>query len=342
MADKSNVVAKYSVMGVLFGGLFPIIAIVEESITTGRTVMTVLEHPTFLLMIIWTAPFFLGLFSYFIGKKQQRILIVNREIQARLESALQLERERLSKANQQIVISAQLASLGELAGQVAHEINTPLGAIVLTTQSLIKKMKTSPLHPDEIAPKLQLILQISDKMARIIQSMRRLASQGANENFSEVIVKDLTADVILLNEGRFKKSSIDFTVVDEFPPNMRIQCRPSEISQVLVNLLKNAHNAVRTFETKWVRLEIRKKDDFAEFAVVDSGPGIPKEYIEKIFLPNFTTKSLNEGTGLGLSISKKLIEQHRGRIQFQREAVNTTFVVQIPINQTDGLTELRD
>ncbi|PWU19286.1 MAG: hypothetical protein C5B49_06040 [Bdellovibrio sp.] len=247
---------------------------------------------------------------------------------------------------QQILVSsAKLSALGEMAGQIAHEINTPLGAIVLTVQSLRKKIESqlqtnSALSEGQILlSKMDFILQVTNKIARIVGSMRKLAGHGANEQICEVSVNTLIEDVLLLCEGRFKKSGIEFTYTNRLTEHNFIQCRPNEVAQVLVNLLNNAHDAIKDKKPKWIKLDLQESRDRAIIRVIDSGSGIAESVRAKLFLPNFTTKSLDSGTGFGLSICKKLVESHRGRIYLDSEQANTTFVVELPFEQTEALAK---
>ncbi|HEX4924120.1 MAG TPA: ATP-binding protein, partial [Bdellovibrionales bacterium] len=112
-----------------------------------------------------------------------------------------------------------------------------------------------------------------------------------------------------------------------------IACRPTQISQVLLNLLNNAHDAVAEQTEKWVKLDVRDLGDSVELSVTDSGAGIPPEIQEKIMQPFFTTKQIGEGTGLGLSISKGLVDSHHGQLRLDAKSKNTRFVVLLPKTQ---------
>jgi len=238
---------------------------------------------------------------------------------------------------QSMIASAKHTALGEMAGQIAHEINTPLGAIVLTAQGLSKKAAAGTMDAQDVIAKMEFMLQVTNKLARIIGSMRKLAGHGANEQIREVKVEDLVQDTLLLCEGRFKRSSIDFQFVNQLGGDLNLQCRPNEISQVLINLLNNAHDALKDAPEKWVRLFVEKRGGKIAFRVVDSGPGVSPINRNKLFLPHFTTKSLDSGTGFGLSICKKLVSQHQGEIFLDASQRETTFVMELPMEQTEAI-----
>ena len=128
---------------------------------------------------------------------------------------------------------------------------------------------------------------------------------------------------------RLRQNSVELRV----PPvekSLRIDCRPTEISQVLLNLLNNAVDAVQPLAEKWVELKVRNAGNEIEISVTDSGAGIPEKIRDKMGQPFFTTKVVGHGTGLGLSISKGIVEAHGGRLSLDAECEHTRFVVMLP------------
>lgn len=115
-----------------------------------------------------------------------------------------------------------------------------------------------------------------------------------------------------------------------------IECRSNEISQLLINLLNNAHDAVKAtkeLSQRWVKLKVSSIDGVVRFRVEDGGPGVPERYRDKLFTSSFTTKSLAEGTGFGLPICRKIAEKHNGRIFLESTSPVTSFVLEIPARQ---------
>ncbi len=109
--------------------------------------------------------------------------------------------------------------------------------------------------------------------------------------------------------------------------------RPTQISQVLLNLLNNSFDAIEERAEKWIRVrfEINSNKKILIIKVTDSGDGIPNEIVHKMMNPFFTTKDIGKGTGLGLSISKGIIEEHGGHLIYNAQSKNTEFVVELPI-----------
>jgi C4-dicarboxylate-specific signal transduction histidine kinase len=118
--------------------------------------------------------------------------------------------------------------------------------------------------------------------------------------------------------------------VDEIDPTWSIECRESQISQVLLNLLSNAHDAVQGTEKAWIALSVKELGEHFEISVTDSGHGIPESIAQKVMKPFFTTKPLGKGTGLGLSISSNIMIDHHGELRVDTTSANTRFVMTLP------------
>jgi signal transduction histidine kinase len=121
--------------------------------------------------------------------------------------------------------------------------------------------------------------------------------------------------------------------VSETYPRLTIECRPTEISQILLNLLNNAFDAVFSLSEKWVELQVEELPDEIRIQVTDSGSGISKGIREKLMQPFFTTKEPGKGTGLGLSISNRIALKHHGKIYLDESCKNTRFVLVLPKRQ---------
>ncbi len=233
---------------------------------------------------------------------------------------------------------AKLSALGEMAGQIAHEINTPLGAIVLIAQGLKQKAQNG-VSSAEIENMMDMILQVTNKLTKIVGTVRKLASQGPSESIREIKVNELIKDTLLLCEGKFRRSGVDLKVDFRIPEQKPVHCRANELIQVLINLLNNAFDAVQGLSDRWTLIEVTESNERLKIAVKDSGPPIPEEIRAQMFMPNFTTKSLESGTGFGLPICKSIIESHGGNLYFDQEAPCTSFVFEIPFDQSDVLAD---
>lgn len=119
-------------------------------------------------------------------------------------------------------------------------------------------------------------------------------------------------------------------MMPEVREGLEVECRPTQISQVILNLLNNAHDAIGSLEEKWVMVSVTEIENDIEIRVTDSGSGIPEHVRMKIMEPFFTTKPVGKGTGLGLSVSLGILKAHRGSLVVDTESKNTCFVLRFP------------
>lgn len=234
----------------------------------------------------------------------------------------------LEKQKQQLMWSSKLASLGEMSAGVAHEINNPLAVILGRISQAIRLLDKGNI--EEMRPKLESIKSSSQRIAEIVQGLRNYSRDAQNDSFIRSSVKKITTDTLALCNERFKHHGVD-VILDHLNGDFNVDCRPTQISQVLLNLLSNAFDAIEHHDRRWVRIQTaRTKNGMAHFSVTDSGKGIPEDYKEKVMDPFFTTKPLGKGTGLGLSISAGIVKNHQGKFFINDDCANTSFVVEIP------------
>ena len=149
-------------------------------------------------------------------------------------------------------------------------------------------------------------------------------------------VKTLIDETIALCQERLKINGVKLKY--KYPENFEelyFECRLVEVSQVLLNLLNNAFDAIENLDDKWIEIEIEiiNLKSTIQFRVTDSGKGISRDLATLILAPFFTTKSAGKGTGLGLSISQKIIHSHSGKFWIDTESKNTCFIFELPIAQ---------
>jgi PAS domain S-box-containing protein len=236
--------------------------------------------------------------------------------------------EKVQKQQAQLISQLKMASLGEMAAGLAHEINNPLTTIRGKAEQLLRNIETGSVDVDRIKTTLLKIVGTSDRIAKISSALLVFSRSAEQDPLSKVPVESIVKETLLFCEGRFQEHRVTLDVqIDE---SLSVFCRPIQISQVLLNLLNNAFDAVFKLDNPWVRLEVVSDSDFeVKLSVTDSGNGIPKEIADKIMQPFFTTKPVGIGTGLGLSISRGIIEDHGGRLALDREASNTRFVIHL-------------
>ena len=237
----------------------------------------------------------------------------------------------LQQKQGELIQSSKMASLGEMAGGLAHEINSPLAIIKGKAQQTLNLLEIGQATPDFLQRSFKVIDSTVDRIAVIIQGLRNFARESERDPLVQVDAHGLIRETLSFCGERLRNHSIR---IYQDPPIVPIlvHCRSVQICQVLLNLLNNAFDAVSNFEQKekWVRLTVERLPRGVEFSMTDSGPGIPRELRPKIMQPFFTTKPVGQGTGLGLSISRGIIEAHSGRFYLDETSERTRFVVWLP------------
>ncbi|MEO5668071.1 MAG: ATP-binding protein [Bdellovibrionota bacterium] len=237
--------------------------------------------------------------------------------------------EKLVETQSSLVQSSKMSALGEMAAGIAHEINTPLGAILLISSNISDQLKESQ-DPSgkELVSQLDDIGLLVERIAKIIRGLRTFSRDSSQDPFKSWDVSAIVDDALQLCGERIKHRSI---AVRRTAPQeeLFVDCRPGELCQVFLNLLNNAVDAVVESSEKWIAIGIEATQHEIVVCFRDSGPGVPVAVADRIFNPFFTTKDVGKGTGLGLSISKGLVSSHRGQIYLE-EGRPTSFCVRLP------------
>jgi PAS domain S-box-containing protein len=224
--------------------------------------------------------------------------------------------------------SAKLAALGEMAAGVAHEVNNPLAIIKIKSAMLARKAKEKSLDWDDGIKHLQGIEDTADRIARIVKALRTYSRDADGDPFELSNVSKILAETLELCYERFKNAGIEIRV--HCDPNLAANSRPTQLSQVFMNLLNNSFDAISALPNKWIEIKGIKKVGLVQIQVIDSGTGIGKDVSQKMMNPFFTTKEVGKGTGLGLSISSGIMKSHGGSLEYLEAAANTTFLITLP------------
>jgi PAS domain S-box-containing protein len=226
----------------------------------------------------------------------------------------------------------KMASLGEMAGGVAHEINNPLSILL----GFSSKLERTLQKPDfDLITVLEDIKKIKDTTLRISSIVKGLSAFSRNADkdpFLNISLKTVIMDTLGLCQEKFKIHGVD-VLIDDLQ-DIQIEGRATQISQVLLNLINNSYDAIQQLPNKWIRLSLIKlNQSTVKIEVIDSGKGIPPEIVEKLMQPFFTTKEVGKGTGLGLSISLGILQSHGGILRYEKQSINTKFIIELPIAQ---------
>ncbi len=243
--------------------------------------------------------------------------------QKKLETELELSRA-------QAVSNARLSALGMMAGSIAHEINNPLGVIHGAASNLVDLAEQEKPASDLLLKNSQRILQTSERIAKIVKSLRQISREGSSDAFRNVPLSLIIEETLELCSERFRIHSVTLTK-PAFDPGLQVRCREVQVEQMLLNLLQNAFDAVtENPEEKWVHIELERSGEFIKVSVIDNGPGIPQAAKPHVLEPFFTTKPVGKGTGLGLSICKTIAEDHGGRLELGEKNGNTCVSFVLP------------
>lgn len=245
--------------------------------------------------------------------------------------ARSLTEAKAKLADQQVtlVATSKLTALGEMAGGIAHEINNPLATIKLLTEQMEDACNEDHWDKAKFQRATNLVKKTCDRISKIVQGLRAFARDGEHDEFEKVAIQQIVNDTLALCGEQTKRLGIEVQLIQPNDP-IYIECRATQISQVLLNLISNACDAVRDLDPAWIHIEVTESANAVQVAVTDSGAGIPKEIREKIMQPFFTTKEVGKGTGLGLSISQGIVGSHKGRLLVDENSQHTKFVIQLP------------
>ncbi|MFS4460294.1 ATP-binding protein [Bdellovibrio sp. HCB2-146] len=239
------------------------------------------------------------------------------------------ERERLLQEQEaKIKVSSRLASLGEMAAGIAHEINNPLTIINGHVGVLRRQLISQGNESEEIQKKLGAIETTVQRIAKIIRGLRTYARESDEGRFETFTVDSMIEDTLSFCVEKFKNNGV--VLNSQIEPNLVIKGRPTQISQVLLNLLNNAYDAVSQTANREIWIDAKSVDGGVEISVTDTGSGVPVHLRRRVMEPFFTTKEVGKGVGLGLSISSGIVQAHNGRFYLDERSLKTRFVMWIP------------
>ena len=288
---------------------------------------------------------------------------------AQESAALTLSEARFEETRNQLLQSEKMASIGQLAAGVAHEINNPIGyvnsnlgslqtylkqlfdvmetyqqaetsitdAAVLARIAAAKQSAELSFLSEDVFALMSESREGISRVRKIVQDLKDFSHVGAEDEWSWA---DLHAGLestinIVNNEIKYKAQ-----LVREYGPLCEIECLPSQLNQVFMNMLVNAAHAIEEQGTVTIRSGMQG-EDHVWIEISDTGKGISPENLSRIFDPFFTTKPVGKGTGLGLALSYGIVQKHQGRIEVRSEiGRGTTFRTILPVRQQDRLSTI--
>lgn len=242
---------------------------------------------------------------------------------------------QMEEGQARMIYSSKMASLGQMAAGISHEINNPLAIISGSVDQILRVIQQPNPNLDFVKERCEKLKNTVKRITKIIFGLKTFAGESSVQEKEVVDAKSLIEDALSFCEAKLKSNGIEMRLPAEGLESQVI-CNRVQVCQVIVNLLNNSTLSIKTLPDPWIEIKALERNEMIEFTLTDSGGGIPKAIREKIMEPFFSTRTGGQGTGLGLSISKGIIEAHGGRLWLDEACPNTRFVFSLP-RKSDGL-----
>jgi two-component system sensor histidine kinase EvgS len=238
--------------------------------------------------------------------------------------------EKIEAQRKKLIHSAKLASIGEMAAGVGHEINNPL-SIATGNISLIKRyLKSQKIGSEKLDQYLSSIDYANERIQNIVYGLK-LYSRLDSSNYEKVSMSEAILETVKLTAEIYEKDGVNIEFENQ-SEGLYINGSLGELQQILINLLSNAKDATEGKDQREVSIKLVKKGEFAELSVKDNGEGIPEKIKDLLFDPFFTTKDPGKGTGLGLGLVYELVKKISGDISIESTpGIGSTFKVSLPL-----------
>ena len=257
--------------------------------------------------------------------------LLQSEVHATIDSTENILKDSLRIQNS-LIEQSKMASLGEMASEMAHEVNNPLMIIMGKSQLLQDKISSPNFDMVSCQSDLMQIEINCMRIDKLIKSLKSISRKADQDPFEDVSVFKLIDEAIEICKERLSRRRLNLYVRSDpfIDYTYTTKARPSEIVQVLVNLLNNSYDAICNQDRGWIKINVTLAYEIYSIEVIDSGPKIDSNIEKKMMSPFYTTKPTGKGTGLGLSVSKQIIENHYGELYYDPSGENTRFVFTLP------------
>ncbi len=245
-----------------------------------------------------------------------------------LENLVEERTAELKQTQNHLFQSVKLASLGEMATGIAHEVNNPLGIISMAAE--MSRLEIKKENYDRLNTYLQQIIDQTKRASAIITHLKMFGRDVSQEKYRAYNINEVIENAFVFFKSDFKVKEIEYVqqLQKDLPSGFG---NPFQIEQVFVNMLSNARDALQGSKQKTINVRSFPDNDMCVIEFEDTGRGISEKNLPKIFDPFFTSKDVGDGTGLGLSISYGIIEEHKGHIGVEsQEGQGTKFSIKLP------------
>lgn len=293
------------------------------------------EKLNFLPLIILYLMYYIYQIKQFRAYRKDLIQLFTYQIELETKNQeLNESKDTIMDQTIKLIHTSRLAVLGEMSTGIAHEINNPLTIISASVQVLARFGENEKLETEHVIKYSQKISRSVERISKIVKGLKHFATQSDRIPKDDVYIQEIVDETTQFCSEHLDGLGIKLKL--EEIPSLKIHCRAIQISQVLINLLKNASDALAE-ETKehekWISINFKQDSEFFYFIISNGGEKIPLRIAEKIFHPFFTTKEKEKGTGLGLSISHTIMKDHGGDLYYDSsENPFTTFVIKHPVD----------
>lgn len=241
--------------------------------------------------------------------------------------------EKIDEMEGMKVHLSRLSSLGEVAGNIGHEMNNQLSVLEAFGEKLTMVNESKKVFDkDYIFKTGEKIIKHTKNLHHLTKGIRNYVRASGEEEKEYVEVHTIVDQALYLAKPKAKKHHVMLKTFLDMK-GVQIYCNPLEISQIILNLITNAVDAIADTPDAWIQIHSWAEDDNILVSVTDSGSGIPKELALKIMDPYFTTKEAGKGTGIGLSISKEIAKDHGGQLIYDSNFRHTRFILKLPLQR---------
>lgn len=235
----------------------------------------------------------------------------------------------LQELQSDLIQSGKLAAIGEISSSIAHEINNPLFVVQGRLSSIRKMIDSDNIDREKLLSYVSSVEDMQGRIVQIISGLKNFSRDSRHEIEEEFSMPEVLEEVNVFLGERIKVSGVDFGIHDA-SQMAKVKAKKVEFSQVMVNLVTNAIDAIAERPEKWIKIDITRDRNDLVIKVIDSGE-IDRAQAGKLFKPFYSSKQTGQGTGLGLSISRRIVERYNGTLILDLESERTCFVVTFPI-----------
>lgn len=250
-------------------------------------------------------------------------------------SAIKEQELIIQEQSRRINSSVTMAMLWELFTGLVTEISGPVSAILGKAQLMNQHVSAGTLTAQKTTEYAQAIEFFGRRISKTLRGFKFIGRDGAKDPIEKKSIRSLLDEALELCQTRIREQQIEIKIENFF--ECPVDCRPVQITHVLLNLLNNSFDAVEKLPSKWIRIECQDQGEDFILSITDSGTGIPTHIVDKIMFPFFSTKIGQQNSGLGLSSAKAIVESHHGRLLLDRASSFTKFNIWLPKNQKKAI-----